>query len=343
MSGESAIIVPKREHRSPKETLMRSPQQHLVVGAGPVGRATASLLADAGHVVQLVSRRGLGPEHPAIERVRADATDAGALRDLAVGSAAIYNCLNPPYTSWEQDWPPMAHALLEAAEASGAVLATTGNLYGYGPMGFVDDAPMTEQTPLETTGTKGRVRVQMWREALAAHEAGRVRVTEVRGSDYLGAGLADTSHLGRLAPKILAGKKVRVLGSADMPHTWTYVPDVARTLVTVAADERAWGRAWHVPSAPACTQRELITRFAEIGGAPAARVGEIPEFAFKAIAKVVPLMRELQEMYPSFTHPYILDSSATTRTFGIDATPLDDSLRVIAQYWQLQLAHPHAA
>jgi len=63
-------------------------------------------------------------------------------------------------------WPPIANALLVAAERSGAVLATTSNLYGYGPV----SAPMTEATPLAATGTKGRVRVQMWRDALAAHE-----------------------------------------------------------------------------------------------------------------------------------------------------------------------------
>lgn len=308
---------------------------HLVVGAGPVGSTTARLLADAGRAVRLVSRRGRGPEHPGIELVRADASGADALRTLAAGATAIYNCVNPEYTRWTTDWPPIAAALLEAAESSGAVLATTGNLYGYG----ADATTMTESTPLTTTGTKGRVRVQMWQDALAAHEAGRARVTEVRGSDSIGPGLTDTSHLGRLAPKILAGKKVRVLGSADMPHSWTYVPDVARTLVTVASDDRALGRAWLVPTASACTQRELITRFAEVAGAPAARVAEIPDFAFKALGAVVPILRELQEMHSSFTHPYVLDASATTATFGIEATPLDESLRAIADSFRPTAAH----
>ena len=64
------------------------------------------------------------------------------------------------------------------------MLVTIGNLYGYGPV----DGPMTEDTPLAATGAKGRVRNRMWADALAAHRAGRVRVTEVRGSDYVGAG-----------------------------------------------------------------------------------------------------------------------------------------------------------
>jgi len=165
---------------------------HLVVGAGPVGTAVASLLASRDIPVRLVSRRGLGPDHPLVERVPADAADADRLRTLAAGSAVVYNCLNPPYHRWPQDWPPMAHALLAAAESAGAVLATVSNLYVYGPV----DGPMTPDLPLAAPGPKAKVRAEMWRDALAAHEAGRVRVTEVRGSDYLTTGR--NSHLGDL-------------------------------------------------------------------------------------------------------------------------------------------------
>jgi nucleoside-diphosphate-sugar epimerase len=64
----------------------------------------------------------------------------------------------------------------------------------------------------------------------------------------------------------------------DAPHSWTYVGDVARTLVAVAADENAWGRPWHVPTAPAVSIRALATGAAELAGAPAARVAKMPAF-----------------------------------------------------------------
>jgi len=155
--------------------------EHVIVGAGAVGSATALLLAGRGEQVRVISRRGTGPQHAAIERVAADATDAERLTALATGAAALYNCANPLYHQWFTDWPPLASALLTAAERSGAVLATMSNLYGYGPV----DGPITQKTPLAATHPKLRLRAEMWRDALAAHEAGRIRATEVRASDYI--------------------------------------------------------------------------------------------------------------------------------------------------------------
>ena len=48
---------------------------HVIVGAGPVGTGAAKLLAERGERVRLISRRGSGPDAPAIERVAPDATD----------------------------------------------------------------------------------------------------------------------------------------------------------------------------------------------------------------------------------------------------------------------------
>ena len=194
----------------------------------------------------------------------ADATDAERLTALTRGAVALYNCANPPYDKWLTAWPPLASALLTAAESTGAGLVAMGNLYGYGPV----DGPMTEETPLAATGPKGRMRNRMWADMLAAQDAGRARVTEARASDFYGPGPVGTSHLGQyFMPRLLAGKRPVVMqADLDVPHSFTYVPDVARTLVALAGDDRSWGRAWHVPTAPAVSLREIATRMAAIAG-----------------------------------------------------------------------------
>jgi len=291
---------------------------HLVVGAGPVGTATALRLLAAGHRVRVVTRSGSGPE--GAERVAADAADADRLAELAEGTVAIYNCVNPTYSRWEQDWPPVAAALLHAAETSGAVLATVGNLYGYGRV----DAPMTEATPSTATGHKGRVRNAMWRDALAAHEAGRIRTFEVRGSDYLG-GNSMLSYL--VTPALRKGRRAFVPADLDAPHTWTCTEDVAALLVTGVYDERAWGRIWHVPSTAPLSIRELSAIAAgQLGVKP--RLSSMPYAVLWAAGLVNPMAKELRETQHQFRRPFVLDSSAAQETFGLVPTPIDEAVRI---------------
>jgi 2-polyprenyl-6-methoxyphenol hydroxylase-like FAD-dependent oxidoreductase len=106
--------------------------KHIVVGAGPIGTATALLLAERGEEVVMVTRSGSGPTHPAVTRTAADASSSARMAELATGAVAIYNCANPAYHRWPTDWPPLAHAVLTAAERSEAVLATVSNVYDTG-------------------------------------------------------------------------------------------------------------------------------------------------------------------------------------------------------------------
>jgi nucleoside-diphosphate-sugar epimerase len=206
-----------------------------------------------------------------------------------------------------------------------------GNLYGYGPV----DAPMTEDTPPAATGAKGRLRNRMWADMLAAHEAGRARVTEARASDFYGPGPVATSHLGQhFMPRLLAGRRPVVLAAdQDAPHSFTYVPDVARTLVTLAGDDRAWGRPWHVPTAPPASVRAIARRLAQLAGVPDRGVTVLPHLLLRAAGLAVPFVRELEEVRHQFERPFVLDSTAAQETFGLAPTPLEDGLSAHVEWW----------
>jgi nucleoside-diphosphate-sugar epimerase len=308
--------------------------RHVVVGAGAVGSAVAGALADAGHSVLVVTRRGGGPEHGAVERAAADVTDVARLTELTTGADALYNCANPRYGDWLRDWPPMAAAFLAAAERTGARLVTMSNLYGYGPL----DHPMTERDPLAAAGPKGRTRAAMWEAAIAAHHAGRVRVTEARASDFYGPGVTTEGHLGeRVVPRVLRQKAVTVLGSRRARHSWTYIPDVGRTLAVLGTDERALGRAWHVPTAPPCSQTEIIEAVAAAAGLPAPVVREAPASIVRLAGVFSRDLRELAEVRYQFEAPFVLDSSAATATFGLLPTPLPEGVATTVAWWRQRL------
>ncbi|WP_067464388.1 NAD-dependent epimerase/dehydratase family protein [Nocardia amamiensis] len=302
---------------------------HVIIGAGPVGSATAQLLAARGDHVRVITRRGSGPDHPLVQRIAADATDAAVLGRHCAGASVIFQCAQPPYHRWTNDFPPLAAAALHAAEVTGAGLLSVGNLYGYGQV----DGPITERQPMRPNSAKGRVRAKLWAEALAAHEAGRIRTAEVRGSDYLGAG-AKSVFTAVALPAVLAGRRVLFPADLDTAHSWTDVGDTARTLVAVADDEDAWGRAWHTPTAPPMSIRELAELAATIAGAPPARVRRMPAAMLWAAGLFDPDARELPELRYQFDRPFVIESSAATAKFGIDPTPTVDALRATIAAFQ---------
>jgi nucleoside-diphosphate-sugar epimerase len=296
---------------------------HVIVGKGPVGLTTAEELVARGHQVRVLSRGG-GRSSDAVEHRQVDASDAEGLTEAARGATALYNAVNPAYHRWATDWPPVAAALLTAAERTGAVLVTMSNLYGYGrPTG-----PMTPETPLAATDVKGRVRIRMWTDALAAHEAGRVRVTEARAADFVGPQVpAEHSHLMRQLPALRAGRRAWVIGDPDARRSWAYLPDVAATLATLGTDERALGRAWHVPNTAPRSQRQALDDLARGLGLPPVPVSGIPWPVLRAVGLAVPMMREVVAIRHQWDQDFVTEATATTETFGLTATPWDEVVR----------------
>jgi nucleoside-diphosphate-sugar epimerase len=293
---------------------------HVVIGAGSIGSNVARLLAERGQSVRIVTRSGAGPEHPLIDRVAADASDPAGLTELSRGAEVIYHCANPPsYTEWERLLPPLQTAAIAAAEANDAVLALTGSLYAYGPQ---PGGRMNERTPMAAVGHKGRLRRRMWEQALAAG----IRTVEVRGADYIGKDANGIYSL-LIEPALTKGKAAWITGHLDMPHTFTVNTDMAQALVTLASEERAWGRAWHVPSPPAVTIRELAGRYAAAAGRPPIKLIQLPRFVMRAAGLVVPIAREMAEMSYQWYAPFHMDATETADTFRLTATDLDTAVR----------------
>ncbi|MCS5721250.1 NAD-dependent epimerase/dehydratase family protein [Herbiconiux sp. CPCC 203407] len=298
--------------------------RHVIVGAGPVGRHLAAQLAERGSEVVVATRSGTDPGLAGVRGIRVDANDADALSAVTVGASALYNCANPgDYTQWDTTWPPLAAALLSTAERTGPVYAITGNLYPYGPV----DEPMHEGLPDAAVDHKGVLRARLWADALEAHDAGRVRAVEVRGSDYMGTGVGVNGHISRQLPAARRGKRARVLGDPDMPHTFTDVQDVARLLIAAADDESSHGRLWHVPSNPPRSQRQALGDVLTAAGLSPVPVSPIPPLALRAGELFSPMLRELKELSYQWTRPYVLDDSAARAHFALEPTPWEEVCR----------------
>ena len=291
---------------------------HVVFGTGQVGLALTDRLAGLGIAVRAVSRHRPAVLAEGVEWRAADAADLEAAADAAKGASVVYQCLNAPYTRWPELFPPLQRGALAAAEHAGALLVTLENVYAYGPAG---GKPMTEDLPLAATTSKGRTRAAMTAELLAASAAGRVRAAIGRASDFFGAGATESTLGQRVFGNAVAGKRADFIGRPDLPHTYSYVPDIAAGLATLGTDERAAGQVWHLPGPETVTTRALLDLVAAEVGHPVA-VRKIPPLALRAMGLVSPLMRGLAEMAYEFEEPFILDTTKFESAFGTAVTPL---------------------
>jgi nucleoside-diphosphate-sugar epimerase len=310
---------------------------HVVFGTGQVGSALAAHLTGLGVAVRAVSRDRPRALADGADWRAADAADPEAAAGAAKGASVIYQCLNAPYTQWPELFPPLQRGVLAAAEHADALLVVLENLYGYGPTG---GKPMTEDLPLAATGAKGATRAAMTGELLAAAGAGRVRVAIGRASDFFGPGVTQGSVLGeRVFGNALAGRRADFIGSPGLPHTYSYVPDIAAGLATLGTDPRAEGEVWHLPGPPTVTTRVFLDLVAAEAGHPVG-IRNVPKLALRALGLVNPTLRELAETSYQFDQPFILDTRKYQAAFGAAGTPLADAVAATVAWYRTRPGRP---
>jgi nucleoside-diphosphate-sugar epimerase len=302
---------------------------HVVTGAGPVGSTVALQLAEAGHQVRLLTRSGSGPEHPLIERRTVDASRPDQLTAALDGAVVVHHCIHGSaydVRAWRAELPAAEKVVLEAAGRAGAVVVFPESLYSYGPV----DGPMTEDLPRNASTGKLGVR----RDLLAQREASDTPTVSVAASDFYGPRVL-MAHAGdRMIPTVLAGRTMRVIGSLDQPHSWTYVPDLAAAMIKAAAAPELWNSFLHAPTAPPVTQRQLVEQVAATAGVPVPKMSALPSGVLKAFGVVARSMRELAETSYMFDRPFVLDSSASEARLGLSPTPLETGLKETVSWWQ---------
>ena len=273
---------------------------HVIFGTGPLGLAVMRELVARGKHVRMVNRRGQANVPPGVVVIQADASDAGSARKACKEANVVYNCAGADYTKWPELWPPIMDGIIAGAASVDAKLVFGDNLYMYGPV----PGPMTEDLPHNAATRKGRVRARIAETLMDAHASGKVKAAIGRGSDFFGPHALVTAIGERVFPQALAGKAGSVLGSLDMPHTYTYIDDFGKGLVTLGEHDEALGEAWHIPNAETLTTRQFLELVFEEAGTPF-KVRVMPKLMLNILALFVPVLREMKEMLYEFEEPFI--------------------------------------
>lgn len=291
----------------------------LVLGAaGRLGYKAAEAFRAAGwSVTSLVRPAGSKRAPPRTDIVEAHALDYDAVSEVARGADVVLHALNPSYTDWSRLALPLAYSAINAAETAGATLLFPGNLYNYGsPLPPTID----ETTPMRPSSRKGQLRLAMEERMAEAAERG-VRTIILRAGDFFGGGRG--SWLDLVLAKEIGRGRLTYPGPLDLVHEWAYLPDLAQSLVRLAA-ARATLRPFEVFGFPghAVTGREFTTAIARAAGGRLA-VRHMSWWLIHALRPIVPLCRELSEIAYLWNESHRIDGTKLAALGEVPRTPLD--------------------
>jgi nucleoside-diphosphate-sugar epimerase len=287
-------------------------------------------LLTRGKQVRLVNRSGRASVPAGVEVAPGDATNPAFTRQVCTGAAVVYQCSNPPYTEWAERFPPLQAGVLEGAAAASATLVSMENMYMYGSTG---GKPLVETLPYAARTRKGKVRAAMAEALLTAHRQGKVRVVIGRAADFFGPRVRVSAMGERVFPAALAGKSVQLLGNPDLPHTYTYMPDIGKALVILGEREEALGQVWHIPSATTVTTRQFLQLVGEALGKPV-KIQTLPKLLLRLLGLFNANLREVAEMVYQFEEPFVVDGGKFTQAFGHQATPLPEAIQATLAWWR---------
>jgi nucleoside-diphosphate-sugar epimerase len=304
---------------------MANQELHAIFGTGPVGQAVARELVKRGKMVKMVNRSGKKPGGvpEGVTVVAGDVFDANAAKALAQGATHVYQCTNPPYDKWPEQFPTLQANTLEAAAGAGAKYIVMENVYMYGdPNG----QPITEDLAYNAHTKKGKVRAQMAKDVLAAHQSGKVRAAIARASDFYGPGVLESAAGDRMFGFAVEGKTASAAGNLDAKHSYTYIGDIGQALAILGERDEALGKAWHVPNAEVTTTRQFINFVFEELGQPA-RMSAVNKLMMRMAGLFIPGARETVEMLYEFEKDFVVDGSKFTKAFGLTATPYREGIK----------------
>ncbi|THF66725.1 NAD-dependent epimerase/dehydratase family protein [Deinococcus sp. Arct2-2] len=300
-----------------------STELHVVLGGtGAAGRAIVGALAHLGKSVRAVSRTDRGGWPDGVAWHGADLTKRDDLRPVLSDASVVYMAAQPAYDRWPEEFPALIEHVLSALPSPDTRLVMVDNLYPYGPV----DGPIHEHLPSAATDRKGRVRAEVARRLLSAHEAGQARVAIGRAADFYGPGVEASVADLNFFRKIAAGQAVQWPARLDVPHSLTYIRDYGRALALLGTREAALGQVWHVPASEALTGRAFIELVARQANVPA-KPGVLPKTAVRLAGLFNRMAREFGEMFYEFERPYVLDGSRFAAAFDFAPTPHDVAAR----------------
>jgi nucleoside-diphosphate-sugar epimerase len=301
-----------------------------ILGAnGTIGSVLARELVNYTNKIRLVSRYPR-KVNESDELFPADLSNPAVVDDAVKDSEVVYLVVGFDYKLkvWEEKWPKLMKATIDACIKYKARLVFFDNVYMYD----INAIPhMTEESPVNPPSRKGEVRKKIAQMIMEEVKAGKLLALIARSADFYGPD-NNKSFVNEMVYKnLLKGKAANWFIDADKKHSFTYTPDAAKATALLGNTNDAFNTIWHLPTDKnPLTGREFIELFSR-EMKTANKLFVMPLWLVKIVGLFVPDLKEMPEMMYQYDRDYFFDSSKFEQRFNFKTTTYQEGVRNTVQ------------
>jgi nucleoside-diphosphate-sugar epimerase len=298
-----------------------------ILGAnGTIGSVLTKELVNYTNKIRLVSRNPR-KVNESDDLFPADLSNPAFVDQAVEGSDVVYLVVGFDYNLkvWEEKWPTLMRATINACIKHNARLVFFDNVYSYD----INAIPhMTEESEYNPPSRKGAVRKQISQMLMDEVKAGKLMALIARSADFYGPG-NDKSFANEMVYKnFLKGRRANWFIDADKKHSFTYTPDAAKATALLGNTDDAYNTIWHLPTDKnTITGREFIELFSKEMKVPNKLV-VMPMWMVRLAGIFVPVLKEMREMMYQYDRDYFFDSSKFDKRFNFKTTTYQEGVRM---------------
>jgi nucleoside-diphosphate-sugar epimerase len=301
-----------------------------ILGAnGTIGSVLARELVNYTNKIRLVSRYPR-KVNDSDELFPADLSNPAVVDDAIKDSDVVYLVVGFDYTLkvWEEKWPKLMRATIDACIKYKARLVFFDNVYMYDINAI---SHMTEESSLNPPSRKGAVRKRIAEMIMDEVKAGKLLALIARSADFYGPGNNKSFVNEMVYNNFLKGKAANWFIDADKKHSFTYTPDAAKATALLGNTDDAFNTVWHLPTDKnTLTGREFIELFSREMKA-SNKIFIMPLWMIKVVGLFVPVLKEMPEMMYQYDRDYYFDSSKFEKRFNFKITTYQEGVRNTVQ------------
>lgn len=258
--------------------------------------------------------------------MKADLTDAAQLDKAVEGSEIVYATIAFPYNIkiWRELWPKFMRNLIESCSNHKSKIVFVDNVYMYDPKHLSN---MTEETPINPTSKKGKVRAEVARMLMDAVEKNKVEAIIARAPDFYGPGVIGSMLYQSVYLNLVKDKSPQWLGKLDIIHNFIYSKDIGKAVALLGNTADAYNQVWHLPTTDQkLTNRQWIELMMNAMNKQK-KIQTMPDWMISLVGIFMPILKELQDVGYQFKQDYFFNSSKFNKRFNFTPISPEEGIR----------------